>query len=56
MRFWNGPAVLVTDELGYVPIPGEAAAHLFQVVTRRYQHASIILTTNRHIAKAHRFD
>jgi DNA replication protein DnaC len=50
MRFWNGPAVLVTDELGYVPIPGEAAAHLFQVVTRRYQHASIILTTNRHIA------
>jgi DNA replication protein DnaC len=51
MRFWNGPAVLVTDELGYVPIPGEAASHLLQVITRRYQHGSVILTTNRGIAQ-----
>jgi hypothetical protein len=28
----------------------EAASQLFQVVTRRYEHGSIILTTNRHIA------
>jgi DNA replication protein DnaC len=26
MRFWNGPAVLVIDELGYLPMPGEAAS------------------------------
>ena len=31
-------------------IPGEAASHLFQVITRRYEHGSIILTTNRGIA------
>lgn len=31
-------------------MPAEAASHLFQVVTRRYEHGSIILTTNRHIA------
>jgi DNA replication protein DnaC len=42
MRFWAGPQVL--------PMPGEAASHLFQVISRRYEHGSIILTTNRGIA------
>ncbi len=28
---------------------GEAAADLFQVISRRYQHGSIALTTNRDI-------
>jgi DNA replication protein DnaC len=50
MRFWNGPQVLVIDELGYLPMPGEAASHLFQVISRRYEHGSVILTTNRGIA------
>jgi DNA replication protein DnaC len=49
MRFWGGPAVLVVDELGYLPMAGEAASHLFQVISRRYQHGSIVLTTNRDI-------
>ncbi len=49
MRFWNGPAVLVVDELGYLPMASEAAAHLFGVISRRYQNGSIILTTNRDI-------
>ena len=51
MRFWNGPQLLVVDELGYLPMPGEAASHLFQVISRRYEHGSIILTTNRGIAE-----
>ena len=50
MRFWAGPQVLIVDELGYLPMPGEAASHLFQVISRRYKHGSIILTTNRGIA------
>ena len=50
MRFWAGPQVLIIDELGYLPMPGEAASHLFQVISRRYEHGSIILTTNRGIA------
>ena len=50
MRFWNGPQLLIVDELGYLPMPGEAASHLFQVISRRYEHGSIILTTNRGIA------
>jgi DNA replication protein DnaC len=47
MRFWAGPQLLIVDELGYLPMPGEAASHLFQVISRRYEHGSIVLTTNR---------
>jgi DNA replication protein DnaC len=50
MRFWNGPQLLLIDELGYLPLAGEAGSHLFQVISRRYEHGSIILTTNRGIA------
>ena len=38
------------DELGYLGMPGDAASHLFQVISRRYEHGSIVLTTNRGIA------
>ena len=38
------------DELGYLPLPAEAAPALFQVVTQRYLKASIIMTTNRRVA------
>jgi DNA replication protein DnaC len=50
MRFWNGPQLLLIDELGYLPMPADAASHLFQVISRRYEHGSIVLTTNRGIA------
>jgi DNA replication protein DnaC len=50
MRFWNGPQLLIIDELGYLPLPAEAAAYLFQVVSRGYEHGSIILTIIRGIA------
>ena len=33
MRFYAGPTLLVIDELGYLPLPGEAASALFQVVS-----------------------
>ncbi len=47
MRFFNGPSVLIVDELGYLPMPAEDANALFQVISQRYQRGSIILTTNR---------
>jgi len=50
MRFFSGPAVLIIDELGYLPMPAEDAAHLFGVISRRYLKGSIILTTNRGVA------
>lgn len=50
MRFVAAPALLIIDELGYLPLANEAAAALFQVVSRRYLRGSIVLTTNRGIA------
>jgi DNA replication protein DnaC len=50
MRFYSNPALLVIDELGYLPLPAEAAAALFQVVSQRYQKTSTIITTNRGVA------
>lgn len=50
MRFFSGPGVLIVDELGYLPMPAEDAAALFQVITRRYLKGSVILTTNRGVA------
>jgi len=47
MRFYAGPTLLVIDELGYLPLPAEAASALFQVVAQRYLKTSIIMTTNR---------
>ncbi len=47
MRFYCGPALLVIDELGYLPLQAEGAAALFEVVQRRYLKGSIVLTTNR---------
>ncbi len=50
MRFFAGPTLLVIDELGYLPLPADAAAALFQVVSQRHLKTSIVLTTNRGIA------
>ena len=50
MRFFAGPSLLIIDEVGYLPLPAEAAAALFQVVSQRYLKGSIALTTNLGIA------
>ena len=50
MRFFAGPACLVIDELGYLPLPGDGAAALFQVINQRYLKSSTILCTNVGIA------
>lgn len=50
MRFYAGPRLLIIDEVGYLPLAGEAGAALFQVITQRYLKGSIALTTNRGIS------
>jgi DNA replication protein DnaC len=47
MRTYTGPSVLVVDELGYLPMDQESAHWVFEVVSRRYEKGSIILTSNR---------
>jgi DNA replication protein DnaC len=40
------PAVLVVDESGCLPITRTGAMLFFQLMTRRYEHASTVLTSN----------
>jgi DNA replication protein DnaC len=45
------PAILLVDELGYLPIDKKGADLLFQVISQRYEKGSIILTTNKQFKK-----
>ena len=40
-------ALLVIDEVGYIPFEPEAANLFFQLVSSRYERASLIVTSNR---------
>ena len=41
------PALLVVDELGYLPIDKFGADGLFQVISQRYERGSTVITSNR---------
>jgi DNA replication protein DnaC len=43
--------LLIVDEVGYIPFEPEAANLFFQLVSSRYEHASIILTSNLPFAR-----
>jgi IstB-like ATP binding protein len=47
--------LLVIDEVGYIPFEPEAANLFFQLVSGRYERASLIVTSNKPFAKAHMF-
>jgi DNA replication protein DnaC len=47
LKKYLAPAVLVMDELGYLPIDKHGADLLFQVISGRYERGAIILTTNK---------
>jgi DNA replication protein DnaC len=47
LRTYVKPALLLLDELGYLPIDKRGADLMFQVVAARYESGSIVLTTNR---------
>jgi DNA replication protein DnaC len=47
MRTYTGPSLLMIDELGYLPMDQTSAHWIFQVVSRRYERGSIVLTSNR---------
>ncbi len=49
------PHVLVIDEVGYQPLERAEANLVFQVVSKRYEKGSIILTSNKAFSKAHMF-
>jgi DNA replication protein DnaC len=39
--------LLVCDEVGYIPFDPQAASLMFMLVSRRYEHASMIVTSNK---------
>lgn len=41
------PAVLLVDEIGYLPLDRAEANMVFQLVSRRYEKGSMILTSNK---------
>lgn len=41
------PRLLLIDEIGYVPVDVHGAHLLFQLISRRYEKGSVILTSNR---------
>ena len=41
------PALLVLDEVGYLPLDKAGADLLFQIVSQRYERGSLIVTTNK---------
>jgi DNA replication protein DnaC len=47
LRRYTRPALLVIDELGYLPIDKLGADLLFQVFSARYERGAILLTTNK---------
>lgn len=51
MNYFASSSLLIIDELGYLPMPAEDAAALFQVISRRYGRGSVIITTNRGVAE-----
>lgn len=50
IRTFTQPSLLIVDEVGYLPVSKEGANFLFQVVAKRYETGSIILTSNKSFA------
>ena len=51
LRQYAAPDVLVIDEVGYLSYSNRHADLLFELVSRRYQHKSTVVTTNRAFAE-----
>ena len=47
LRFLARPALLIVDEVGYLPLEPGGANLFFQLVNARYEKGAMILTSNR---------
>jgi DNA replication protein DnaC len=47
LNYFAKPKLLVIDELGYLPFEKRSAHLFFQLVARRYEKGSLLLTTNQ---------
>jgi len=51
LGFFAKPKLLIVDELGYLPFETDAAHLFFQLVSRRYERGSLLLTSNRSVGE-----
>jgi DNA replication protein DnaC len=51
IRFYARAALLIVDEIGYLPISTGGANLFFQLVNARYERGAMILTSNRGFAE-----
>ncbi len=51
IAFFAKPKLLVVDELGYLPLEKQTAHLFFQLVSRRYERGSMLITTNQTITQ-----
>lgn len=47
LTYYTKPKLLVIDELGYLPFERRSAHLFFQLVARRYERGSLLITTNQ---------
>lgn len=47
LNFFSKPKLLIIDELGYLPFEQRSAHLFFQLVARRYEKGSMLITTNQ---------
>lgn len=53
LRHYARPRLLVVDEVGYLSYSNRHADLLFELVSRRYEETSTVITTNRPFAEWH---
>jgi len=51
LTHWAKPKLLIIDELGYLPFEPNAAHLFFQLVSRRYERGSLLVTSNRSVGE-----
>lgn len=51
LKHYSKYRVLIIDEIGYLPVDKLGANLFFQLITKRYEHNSTIITTNQPFSK-----
>jgi DNA replication protein DnaC len=51
LSFYAKPKLLLIDELGYLPFERRSAHLLFQLVAKRYERGSLLITTNQAVTQ-----
>ena len=51
LAFYAKPKLLIIDELGYLPFDPNAAHLFFQLISRRYERGSLLITSNRSVGE-----